>query len=137
MLQPGTVGEAIMRVKQATSDEAQVALYNLLGDPALPLPVPQQRLELAARWQQPPGWSVTATVQASRFRGHAQIDWLDTTGAVVSHQQHVMTGPRMTLSYTGQPELLADIHAVRVYVWDTKRGQDALGWTALERTQAE
>ena len=136
MLQPGTVGEAVMRAKQATSDETQVALYNLLGDPAAPLAVPQHRMALAVDWREFHGWLVTATLEAGGFHGHAQIDWLDVDGAVVSRQQHEMTGSRMTATYVGQADQLAEIRAVRVYAWDADSGQDGLGWAGSADTSA-
>ena len=41
MLAPGTVGEALLRAKRETQETGQIALYNLLGDPAVPLRFPQ------------------------------------------------------------------------------------------------
>lgn len=40
LLQPGTVGEAILRVKRRASDPDLIRQYNLLGDPALRLALP-------------------------------------------------------------------------------------------------
>lgn len=38
LTQPGTLGEALMRAKRAVKNRLLVETYNLLGDPALPLP---------------------------------------------------------------------------------------------------
>lgn len=46
LLKPGTIGEAILRGKQRVSERLLVETYNLLGDPALPLALPQGGIQL-------------------------------------------------------------------------------------------
>ena len=41
LLQPGTVGEALMRVKRKSNHLDLIRQYNLLGDPAMRLALPQ------------------------------------------------------------------------------------------------
>ena len=46
LTQPGTIGEAILRAKRRVYDQLLVETYNLLGDPALPLALPQLGVQL-------------------------------------------------------------------------------------------
>ena len=77
LTQPGTVGEAILRAKQQIQNPNLVESYNLLGDPAVPLAVPQLRVALTPAWSAKPGLSVKAEVAASGFRaGRLSIGWM-------------------------------------------------------------
>lgn len=44
LLKPGTLGEAIQRAKKRSFNRTLIEQYNLLGDPALPLAVPEDRV---------------------------------------------------------------------------------------------
>ena len=129
--QPGTVGEAIMQAKRATAEPIQVAMYNLLGDPAVPLAVPQDTVQLRKTKSDEYSLSVQAVLPSERFRGHAIIDWLDAVGTVISSQEQTIKSPRFPIAYQGTPEQQAAIQAMRVYVWDPVRERDGIGWQPL------
>lgn len=46
LLKPGTLGEAIVRAKRRSFNRTLIEQYNLLGDPALPLAVPEGAADL-------------------------------------------------------------------------------------------
>ena len=132
LLQPGTIGEAIVRAKrEIPNHRTEIELFNLLGDPAAPIAVPQHNVQLAATLHDNPGLQVTADIQAAAFEGQAIIDWLDAAGTVVASQQQPVSGPRFTTLYTGPAERVAEIQAVRVYMWNTETGLDGIGWRDL------
>ena len=137
LLQPGTVGEAVVRAKrEIPNHRTEIELFNLLGDPAAPLAVPQHSVQLVPTLHDNPGLQVTAHIETAAFRGQAIIDWLDATGAVVASQQQTVPGPRFTTVYTGPANHLAEVQAVRVYMWNAETGLDGLGWHVIQPSQS-
>ena len=127
LTQPGTVGEAILRAKQQIQNSNLVKSYNLLGDPAVPLALPQLRVALTPAWSSQPGLSVKAEVPASGFRGRAVVDWLDATGATLDSQELTVDQPQFEATYQGEPEKLSDVRSVRLYIWNETSGADGIG----------
>ena len=131
LLQIGTVGEAIVRAKQGIQNRTLVETYNLLGDPALPIAVPELVVRLTPTWSQGSSIHVSVEVEDDGFEGKAILDWLDESGTAVASQELATVGSRFTASYGGQPNRLKDVRSVRVYVWDEKAERDGLTWREL------
>ena len=85
LLTPGaTIGEAILSVKRRTQDPVLVEMYNLLGDPAVVLVQPTEKLVFARaedRWQP----QLLVRVPAYDFGGTVAVDWIDAKGAVIEY----------------------------------------------------
>ena len=128
LLRPGTIGESILRAKQREYNQLLVETYNLLGDPALPLALPQLavHLQVAAEHE---ALTLTAAIKTAQFQGQAQIEWLDPDGEVVGSQQQALQKPQFEVVYAGPRR--HDIQAVRVYVWERETGRDGIGGQAI------
>ncbi len=120
----GTLGEAIQRAKQRMKARVLVEAYNLLGDPALELALPQLEVEITARGGADEGWEIAATVPRKRFAGRAIVDWLDGDGEVIRSDEIEVR--KAALTATGPPDREA-VESVRVYVWSVKAGVDGMG----------
>lgn len=128
---PGTIGEAIMRAKHLEKDRLLVETYNLLGDPAVPLALPQLPVTLTLENHNINSAMVTAEVGAQAVPSQALIEWLDQAGAVVHHQEVTVPRPRFTATYDGAPDRFATVRAVRAYVWNAKANIDGVGGVAV------
>ncbi|HXU34085.1 MAG TPA: C25 family cysteine peptidase [Thermoanaerobaculia bacterium] len=145
LLTPGaTIGEALLRTKHESHDDEFVRQYNLLGDPALPLAIPEP-LKLAATAAAPsPGSAarILPTISARRaagekLAGEATVDWLDENGAVLATERLHAKGAELDLRYKGTAEAASAVRSARVYLWDTQTGRDAAGAIALPEPAAE
>ena len=128
LIRPGTIGESILRAKQREYNQLLVETYNLLGDPALPLALPQLAvdLQLAAEHE---GLTLTAAIDTTQFQGQAQIEWLNHEGQIVHSQQQAIHKPQFEIVYPGLQH--HDIQTVRVYVWERETGRDGIGGQAI------
>jgi hypothetical protein len=133
MTRPGTVGEAMMRAKRGSSHRDFISQYNLLGDPALPLAVPELKLDMTWAESHPP--TVQGRVDMDAFSGDALIDWLGADGEVLHTQQTVLEHPRFEAIFDGEPEGLAELVGARVFVSDARLGQYGIGWVSLAGEQ--
>lgn len=121
---PGnTVGEAIQKVKREVALNVMVEMYNLLGDPAIPLAVPSLEIELS------PNPGVTPTVagqiqNTETFRGELIVDWLDEAGGIQASQTLDLEQPSFSLPAPADLDA-ESIHSVRAYVWNPE--VDGLG----------
>ncbi len=138
LLTPGwTIGEALAQTKREAHDDEFVKQYNLLGDPALPLALPDP-LVLAARPAEGsplPGVSARRP-NGERLAGEATVDWLDENGAVVSTERVKAKGTELDLRYKGQTEQAGAVRSARVYLQETQSGRDAAGAIALPQAAA-
>jgi hypothetical protein len=77
LIKPGqTIGDAIVAAKQESNDPMMVEMYNLLGDPALVLERPRERVDIVRsgdRWQD----AITVRVPEPGFGGEVSVDWVD------------------------------------------------------------
>lgn len=122
LLQPDlTVGEAIMKAKSEERSRIMVETYNLLGDPASRLALPQLGVELASQWTDR-GVSLTGSV-ASLDDGKLIVDWLDVDGAILRSDQLTLNDGALEASY----EADALPVGARVYVWNDESQTDGLG----------
>jgi hypothetical protein len=131
LVKPGapTIGEAIQRVKRAGRHHEFIEQYNLLGDPALKLAVPRLRLDLAASHPSGEPPMVTGVLDAPRFKGQAEVDWLDAKGAIVQTEKITVEGPRFRAV---RPKEAQNVTSVRIYAWDADSRLDGLGKVSLE-----
>jgi hypothetical protein len=127
LTRPGTVGEALMRAKRASDYRDFIEQYNLLGDPALPLAVPERRVAVRRLAAFGDGPAVEATLDASRFSGRARVDWVDAAGAPVARRDLEAGSPRIVAPFPGGAAAARRVAAVEVYMWDPVSGIDGLG----------
>ena len=140
LMTPGsTIGEAIMRAKRRLDNRLMVETYNLLGDPALALAIPQHRVTLEG------ASSETAIRVSGRIEvpglagGRLLVDWLDEAAEVLYVQEQAVQGGRFAVEYPisrGQPRP----SSAQVYVWNPQARVDALGAVRLvsaERSPAQ
>ncbi len=123
------IGEAVRRAKIDSGSEVMIALYNLLGDPALELALPQRPLTIEPL---PSGQLVVDLADAELTEGRAMVTWLTMTGEVVDQQEVAVEGPRLQLPSSEKD----GSRQVQVYVWNTERGLDALGTLKLPKDGA-
>jgi hypothetical protein len=126
LTRPGTIGEAFMAAKRASSLEDMVQMFNLLGDPAAPIAAPRLAVRLAEADRGRP-LAVKAEVAAPRFRGEALVEWLGEGGEVVRSEQIAVARPRFELRFPGSAEERAAVRSLHVYVWNRGDGVDGLG----------
>lgn len=122
LLKPGMpIGDAIVTAKAKVQDRTFVELYNLLGDPALVLARPRDKLQLARgadRWQD----QVLVKVPERSFGGDVAVDWVDADGATLQEQHYEARDEHFTLAVpAGKPA------AVRVYAVNPRTGYAAIG----------
>ena len=122
LLKPNTrIGDAVVVAKAKIQDRTFVELYNLLGDPALVLARPRDKLQLergADRWQD----EVLVKVPERGFGGDVAVNWVDAQGATLLDQSFEARDEHFTLAVpAGKPA------AVRVYAANPRTGYAALG----------
>jgi len=119
------IGDAIVAAKAKIWDRTFVELYNLLGDPALVLARPRDKLQLergADRWQD----QVIVKVPERSFGGDVDVDWVDAQGATLQEQHYESRDEHFTLAVpAGKPA------AVRVYAVNARTGFAAMGGLQL------
>ncbi len=127
---PGTIGEAIMRAKRRFKGRSLIENYNLLGDPAIELALPQHALEIVARDAGEGAWEIAAALPEALPAGRAVVDWLDAAGNVVRSDQLEVTGARLEADF--QPAGEADtVATARIYAWNEEARVDAMGAVEL------
>ena len=125
LLKPGMrIGDAIVAAKAKIGDPDFVAMYNLLGDPALVLAQPDARIAFQrsdARWDK----KLAVRIPGGTFGGEVTVDWLDTHGQVLDSRQYQARDAQFALA---PPDGASD---VRVYAVDTRNGASAFGAASL------
>ena len=128
---PGTpVGVAIMDAKRQTQNRTLVETYNLLGDPAIPLALPQGTIELEVETNGRGTW-VNGRLAEGGFDGDGLVEWVGENLEVVHSEQLAVTGREFTVVVA--PDLSARLEGtagVRAWVMDRRSGRDAVGWWA-------
>jgi hypothetical protein len=125
LLKPGNpIGDAIVAGKAKIADQDFVEMYNLLGDPALVLARPQNKLELARtadRWNP----QLLVRIPGTDFGGDVHVDWLGANGETLVSQHYQARDTQFALTPVTRAA------AVSVYAVDTRNGNTALGGTSL------
>jgi len=126
---PGTpVGVAIMNAKRQTQNRTLVETYNLLGDPAIALALPQGTIELEV------GTTGSGTVVSGRlaegeFRGEGLVEWIGQDLEVVHSESFEFEGREFAVNVA--PDLAARLEGslgIRAWAMDGGSGRDAVGW---------
>ena len=126
-----TIGEAIQRAKhRIAKSPGLVAKYNLLGDPALELALPEHSLEIEAQSAGKNGWEISTAIPDDVRDGRAIVDWLDEAGDVIYSESLEVHGGALETQLQRAP-ILGAIAAVRVYVWNEDAGSDGMGALSL------
>jgi hypothetical protein len=123
LARPGTLGEALVRAKRSIASPDVTAMYNLLGDPALPTPVPQREVALDLLPAAGGEVLLSARLGAESFHGRVLVEWLDGHAASLAHEERAVEGPVASFRV---PDL-AGVRWASVYFWDEASGVDALG----------
>jgi len=129
---PGTpVGIAIMHAKQQTQNRTLVETYNLLGDPAITLALPQAQIELEVV-PDGSGARVSGHLAAAGLTGEGALEWVDDALEIVHSEPISLTGD--TFEVNIDPDAAATVagaYGVRAWVIDPTTGKDAVGWWGL------
>ncbi len=140
LLAPGaTIGEALQKTKRECHDDEFVKQYNLLGDPALPLALPDPLVLTANSRGAGDAFTPAFTIrhpEGETLAGKATIDWLDETGAVLATEEHAAKGTGLDLVFPGKADVASAVRSARVYLWDSSTGRDAAGAVALPQPPA-
>jgi len=129
LLDQPTVGEALLRAKRQTAREEFVRVFNLLGDPALPLQLPRHRVDLEP--SAAGSLSVLGRVDLEPFAGTALVEWVDAAGDPVAGAELEVGGSRFTAAFPEDAASAGRVEAVRVYAWEELSGRDAIGGISL------
>ncbi|PWB77522.1 MAG: hypothetical protein C3F15_03055 [Holophagae bacterium] len=126
---PGTpVGVAIMNAKRQTQNRTLVETYNLLGDPAIALAVPQESIELTVA-AKGGGARVTGRVVGARVKGEGVVEWVGKDLGVVHSERVKVKGQGFAVNVA--PDLAARLEGtigIRAWAMDGRSGRDAVGW---------
>jgi hypothetical protein len=121
LMQPGRpIGDAIVAAKKETSDHTMVEMYNLLGDPALVLKLPQERVQIVRnrdRWTD----RIGVRVPEPGFGGAVTVDWIDEKGSAVQSKTYEARDSQFELAVP------PNVATVRIYAANFRTGRDALG----------
>ncbi|MBN8728307.1 MAG: hypothetical protein J0H15_11490 [Xanthomonadales bacterium] len=135
LLEPGaTIGEAIVRAKQASKNRTLVEMYNLLGDPAVVLERPRDEARVALdgdRWNP----SVLVDLGYDRFQGNLRVDWVDAKGARLASGNYRVEDARFRLPVPAAAR--GQAAQVQVYAVSPMEGRDANGGLELGTLQEE
>lgn len=126
---PGTpVGVAIMNAKRQTQNRTLVETYNLLGDPAIALAVPQESIELTVG-AKGGGARVTGRVVGAKLKGEGVVEWVGKDLGVLHSERVKVKGQGFAVNVT--PDLAARLEGslgIRAWAMDDRSGRDAVGW---------
>ncbi|MDR3389386.1 MAG: C25 family cysteine peptidase [Rudaea sp.] len=125
LLKPGqSIGDAIVATKAIASDRIFVQMYNLLGDPAIVLALPDQALQFGRGGDR---WSPRVLVRVPRrdFGGDIDVDWIDAQGKTLASQHYQARNTQFSLTPVDKAA------QVRVYATDTRDGRSAFGSFSL------
>jgi hypothetical protein len=123
-----------MRAKGKSGHREFIHIFNLLGDPALPIEAPSLDLELRARGDEPT--SVVVSLAAESFIGQALVEWVDGDGAVLFARELFLESPSFAVDYQGSAERLIDAEWIRVYAWSEETGAEAAGAITIHHEAA-
>lgn len=125
-----TIGEAIMQAKGEERSRIMVETYNLLGDPAARLALPQIGIQLASQ-QSGDDIHLSGSVDGLTS-GQMIIDWLDADGATVRSDQSELRSGRLEARFAAGSQAESTPVGARVYVWDVDSQKDGMGSIVFE-----
>jgi hypothetical protein len=117
-----------MHAKRETQNRTLVETYNLLGDPAISLAVPQETIELTVA-AKGGGARVTGRVVGATLKGEGVVEWVGEDLAVVHSERVKVTGHGFSVNVArGLAARLGSSVGIRAWVMDRRSGRDAVGW---------
>lgn len=123
--QPGTIGSHVLTVKQSIGLTRLTEVYNLFGDPAMSLALPQQSLRMMMT---PDG--VRADLPAGISSGQAEVWWMDDSQQVLKGTTFDIDSDSLLVPV---PEDIGEqIHSMTLYVWNSLTQSDAAGSVQLQ-----
>jgi hypothetical protein len=132
LTEPGNpVGIAIMDAKQQTQNRTLVETYNLLGDPAIALALPEQRIEVevASSGQTP---VVSGRLSSPGFNGEGAVEWLGDSLEVLHRQPVVVIDAAFELAVEpAAVELVTNAFALRAWAVDRTNAAEGIGFKQL------
>ncbi len=120
-----TIGETIRQVKQTHGNPTMNALYNLMGDPALRLAVPEHSLQI----ERISGESIQVYRPLRRFKGEMTVTWLDDDNQLLSTERLKFRKKKNRIRIPESDS--GTITRVKIYAWDEGRQTDAIGEISL------
>lgn len=124
------MGEAIRRAKVDSKSEPMIALYNLLGDPAIPLALPQAEVPIDVTED----GRLVADLSALQLReGQALITWLTGQGEALASEELSFDTSTLQLPAPQDPAS----RQVQVYVWNEGQDRDGLGAFRLPQSMIQ
>jgi hypothetical protein len=131
-----TIGEAVMRAKRSIGKRAVsrslVETYNLLGDPAVPMALPDAEIALTASPQERGRLVVEGRVGLSDFGGSLLVELVDGNGDEVLATILEIESADFTTEFEISHDDLTRARTVRAYAWSAARNLDAAGTVELE-----
>ncbi len=124
---PGTIGEALMNAKRQVGKSDSTHLFNLLGDPAVPVAAPQRPIEVTHELE---GGDliVRFEIPEAAVGGRAALSYLATDGVPLSTEEIVAETTALAVRRPAD----SNVQAVAVYFWNEETGIDGAGATVLE-----
>ncbi|MDH3522210.1 MAG: C25 family cysteine peptidase [Acidobacteriota bacterium] len=123
---PGTVGEALMHVKRQIARPYVTHLFNLLGDPAVPVAAPQRALAVTHRLDGA-GLVVAFELPGEAVGGRVALTYLDADGQPLDGEELAADSAAISVRRPPDPR----IRTVAVYFWNDETGVDGAGGTLL------
>jgi len=113
-----SVGQAILAGKRKYRGRIMVEMYNLLGDPALRLAIPE--LNMSSNQESN---KVSVSIEAKAFQGKAIVETIDKNSKVLSSMEIVVPNPDFSFELD---KINEGCHLGKIYAWDTERNIDAI-----------
>ncbi len=132
MLTAPTVGEALVRAKRKAQVVPLIELYNLLGDPAVPIAHPAGELAVELAASEDGNRSLRAHLVDGAWSGHAQVDFLGPVGEVLLSRTVDLGPGGCELAWPAELPQQGAVRAVAVYAWNEGQRLDAAGTLELE-----
>jgi len=129
LIRPGTVGEAVMRVKRSQKNRLMIETYNLLGDPAARLALPSHEIKFKIK-QRRDFLEIKGRLVDVSFDGQVIIDWQDAQGAPIQSQQMELHRGSFKLRIDLDPD--QEIGKAQAYAWNEEQNIDAMGGIVFE-----
>ncbi len=138
LTRPGaTVGEAFMRAKHRIPKPMFVNVYNLLGDPAVPVAQPAAEIELSVSGGDGRPLKVSGVVGAEKFTGELLVELIDRDRQTLRTVTSRVKKSKFAVDLEIAPEELAAASVARAYAWNASQGIDAAGVVALTASNGE
>jgi len=129
LMQQPTLGEAFLYAKNESTHKAFLHMYNLLGDPALPLVRPALRPSLELVADDP--FRLRGTVDVADLAGVARVEWLDEEGRVMLSRELPFAGSRFDFELKDSARPAGEPSLVRL--WVESESGDGFTAVALDR----